>query len=48
LLIGGYIGATCSPLITGMIVDRTGSFLLALLIDAVPTPLPTLAKARQQ
>jgi sugar phosphate permease len=34
LLIGGYLGATCSPIITGMIVDRTGSFLIALLIGA--------------
>jgi MFS family permease len=34
LLIGGYMGATCSPIVTGVIVDRTGSFLIALLIGA--------------
>ena len=34
LLIGGYLGATCSPIITGVIVDATGSFLGALLIGA--------------
>jgi sugar phosphate permease len=33
-LFGGYIGATLSPIITGMVVDATGSFLLALLIGA--------------
>jgi sugar phosphate permease len=33
-LLGGYIGATCSPIITGFIVDQTGSFQLALLIGA--------------
>jgi MFS family permease len=34
LLVGGYLGATCSPIITGLIVDTTGSFLIALLIGA--------------
>jgi MFS family permease len=34
LLIGGYLGAACSPIVTGFVVDRTGSFLLALLIGA--------------
>jgi MFS family permease len=33
-LLGGYVGATASPIITGFIVDTTGSFLLALLIGA--------------
>jgi MFS family permease len=33
-LFGGYIGATCSPIITGFIVDVTGSFMVALLIGA--------------
>jgi len=33
-LLGGYIGATASPIVTGFIVDTTGSFLLALLIGA--------------
>jgi sugar phosphate permease len=31
---GGYLGATVSPLLTGVIVDRTGSFDLALVIAA--------------
>jgi MFS family permease len=33
-LFGGYIGATASPIVTGFIVDITGSFLVALLIGA--------------
>ena len=33
-LLGGYIGATCSPIVTGFIVDQTGSFMMALLIGA--------------
>jgi MFS family permease len=33
-LLGGYIGATASPIVTGFIVNHTGSFLLALLIGA--------------
>ena len=32
---GGYIGATISPVVTGMIVDSTGSFALGLAIAAV-------------
>jgi sugar phosphate permease len=32
---GGYIGATISPIVTGMIVDSTGSFALGLAIAAV-------------
>jgi len=31
---GGYIGGTVSPLITGMVVDLTGSFVVALAIGA--------------
>jgi MFS family permease len=31
---GGYLGGTCSPVVTGIIVDVTGSFVLALLIGA--------------
>ena len=31
---GGYVGGTCSPIVTGVIVDMTGSFVLALLIGA--------------
>ena len=31
---GGYLGGTCSPIVTGIIVDVTGSFVLALLIGA--------------
>jgi MFS family permease len=29
---GGYLGGTCSPIVTGIIVDATGSFVLALVI----------------
>jgi MFS family permease len=32
---GSYIGGTLSPLLTGIVVDRTGSFDLALAIGAV-------------
>jgi cyanate permease len=31
---GGYIGGTVSPLVTGMVVDLTGSFVVALAIGA--------------
>lgn len=31
---GGYLGGSLAPIITGMIVDRTGSFVYALLIAA--------------
>jgi sugar phosphate permease len=31
---GAYIGGTVSPLVTGMVVDRTGSFMLALVLGA--------------
>jgi cyanate permease len=31
-LMGGYVGATCAPIITGFVVDVTGIFLLALVI----------------
>lgn len=31
---GAYLGGTCSPIITGLVVDRTGSFTLALVIAA--------------
>ena len=31
---GGYVGGTCSPIVTDIIVDVTGSFVLALLIGA--------------
>lgn len=31
---GGYLGGTCSPIITGLVVDRTGSFVLALVFGA--------------
>jgi cyanate permease len=33
-LLGGYIGATASPIVTGFIVDATGSFRIAMLIGA--------------
>jgi cyanate permease len=31
---GGYIGGTVSPLVTGIVVDVTGSFVVALAIGA--------------
>ena len=31
---GGYIGGTVSPRVTGMVVDLTGSFVVALAIGA--------------
>jgi len=31
---GSYLGGACSPLVTGLVVDRTGSFVAALLIGA--------------
>ncbi len=31
---GAYLGGACSPVVTGLIVDRTGSFTLALVIAA--------------
>jgi MFS family permease len=36
---GGYIGGTVSPLVTGMVVDLTGSFVVALAIGAGITVL---------
>jgi MFS family permease len=32
---GSYLGGACSPFVTGLVVDRTGSFVSALLIGAV-------------
>ena len=32
---GSYLGGTCSPLITGLIVDQTGSFVFALIIGGI-------------
>jgi sugar phosphate permease len=34
---GGYLGGTVSPWMTGYVVDRTGSFVIALAIGAVIT-----------
>jgi sugar phosphate permease len=31
---GGYLGGTCSPILTGFIVDKTGSFVMALVLGA--------------
>lgn len=31
---GAYLGGTCSPILTGLIVDLTGSFTLALVLAA--------------
>ncbi|MFL5255997.1 MAG: MFS transporter [Rhodopila sp.] len=36
---GGYIGGTVSPLVTGLVVDLTGSFVLALAVGAGMTIL---------
>jgi MFS family permease len=36
---GGYIGGTVSPLVTGIVVDLTGSFVIALAIGAGITVL---------
>jgi MFS family permease len=32
---GSYLGGTCSPLITGLVVDLTGSFVVALTIGGI-------------
>ena len=39
---GGYIGGTVSPLVTGMVVDITGSFVIALMIGAGVTILGSI------
>jgi nitrate/nitrite transporter NarK len=31
---GGYLGGACSPILTGFIVDKTGSFVMALVLGA--------------
>jgi MFS family permease len=31
---GGYLGGTVSPIVTGFVVDQTGSFVIALVIGA--------------
>jgi cyanate permease len=31
---GGYLGGACSPVVTGLVVDVTGSFVIALFIGA--------------
>jgi MFS family permease len=36
---GGYIGGTVSPIVTGFVVDVTGSFVIALAIGAAITVL---------
>jgi cyanate permease len=36
---GGYIGGTVSPIVTGFVVDTTGSFVIALAIGAAITVL---------
>jgi MFS family permease len=36
---GGYIGGTVSPIVTGFVVDTTGSFVIALAIGAAITIL---------
>ncbi len=32
---GGFLGGACSPVLTGLIVDQTGSFVMALAIGGV-------------
>ena len=32
---GSYIGGALSPFLTGLIVDRTGSFVIALVVGAI-------------
>ncbi len=32
---GGFFGGACAPIVTGIIVDRSGSFLLAILLTGV-------------
>ena len=32
---GSYLGGACSPVLTGLIVDRTGSFVWALAIGGI-------------
>jgi MFS family permease len=32
---GSYLGGACSPVITGLIVDRTGSFVIALAVGGI-------------
>jgi sugar phosphate permease len=39
---GGYLGGTASPLVTGFVVDQTGSFVIALAIGAVMTLLAAI------
>jgi MFS family permease len=36
---GGYLGGTVSPIVTGFVVDQTGSFVIALAIGAAITVL---------
>lgn len=39
---GGYLGGTVSPIVTGYVVDVTGSFVIALAIGAAMTGLGAL------
>jgi MFS family permease len=36
---GGFMGGACSPVLTGLIVDKTGSFVLALALGGIMTAL---------
>jgi len=40
---GGYVGGACAPIVTGLIVQKTGSFDLALYIGAGMSLLAALA-----
>lgn len=39
---GGYLGGACSPVVTGFVVDATGSFELALFIGAAAAAIGAL------
>ena len=40
---GGYLGGTVSPIVTGYVVDTTGSFVIAFGIGAVMSVIGALA-----
>ena len=39
---GGYLGGACSPVVTGFVVDATGSFVIALFIGAAAAAMGAL------
>jgi cyanate permease len=40
---GGYLGGTVSPVVTGYVVDTTGSFVISFAIGAVMSLIGALA-----